>query len=290
MNETSGRGADPGELGEGELERIAGRLAEVPGVLGVCLGGSRARGAHAAGSDYDLGLYYRPGRLDTAALRRLAADLCGRPVEVAEPGDWGPWVDGGAWLDLDGAPVDWLYRDVERVRRYAAEARAGRYETGRQAGHPYGVPSYAYLGELAVGRVLADPAGELTALQGEVASFPAALARTVTADAAWEAPFLLAAARKGAKRGDAGYVAGCLFRAVGLLAHALHARAGQWLTNEKGAIASAARLPCAPAEFERRAQALFAPAGTGPAQLAAVLDAADALAAEALAACRPEGE
>ncbi|MFF4340607.1 nucleotidyltransferase domain-containing protein [Kitasatospora sp. NPDC001540] len=275
--------AGEGELGEGELDRIAGRLARVGGIVGVCLGGSRARGAHRPGSDYDLGLYYRPGELDTGALRELAAELCGRPVEVTEPGGWGPWVDGGAWLDLGPARVDWLYRDVRRVRHHAAEARAGRYVTGQQAGHPYGVPSYAYPGELALARVLADPEGELTALQAEVAPFPPALARTLESDAAWEAPFALVNARKGAARGDAGYVAGCLFRAVGLLVHVLHARAGQWLVNEKGAIASAGRLPCAPPEFARRAQRLFAPGGTDPASLAAVLDAADALAAEVLA-------
>ncbi|WP_245194662.1 nucleotidyltransferase domain-containing protein [Kitasatospora phosalacinea] len=281
MTEDSGGAA--AELGEAELGRMAGRLARVGGIVGVCLGGSRARGAHAPGSDYDLGLYYRPGELDTGALRELAADLCGSPVEVTEPGGWGPWVDGGAWLDIGPARVDWLYRDVERVRHYAAEARRGRYESGQQPGHPYGVPSYSYLGELALARVLADPAGELTALRAEVAQFPEELRRTLEADAAWEAPFALANARKGAKRGDAAHVAGCLFRAVGLLVHALHARAGRWVVNEKGAIASAGRLPCAPPEFERRAQELFRFAGTDPVSLAAALDSADALTAEVLA-------
>ncbi|MFJ5925078.1 DNA polymerase subunit beta [Kitasatospora sp. NPDC092948] len=271
------------ELTEAELGRIAARLAGIGGIVGVCLGGSRARGAHVDGSDYDLGLYYRAGELDTAALRALAAELCGHPVEVTEPGGWGPWVDGGAWLDVGGARVDWIYRDVDRVRQYAGEARAGRYLSGQQAGHPYGVPSYAYVGELALGPVLADRDGTLTRLQAEVRPFPAELAQRLEADARWEAPFTLTVARKGARRGDAGHVQGCLFRAVGLLVHALHARAGQWLVNEKGAIASAGRLACAPPDFERRAQALFAPAGTDPAALGAVLDAAEELAAEVLA-------
>ena len=34
---------------------------------------------------------------------------------------------------------------------------------------------------------------------------------------------------------DSAYVAGCLFRDVLLCAHALHADAGHWLVNEKGA-------------------------------------------------------
>ncbi|OKJ02866.1 nucleotidyltransferase domain-containing protein [Kitasatospora sp. CB01950] len=279
MNENS-------ELSEAELRRIAERLAGIGGIVGVCLGGSRARGAHTAGSDYDLGLYYRAGELDTAALRRLAAELCGRPVEVTEPGGWGPWVDGGAWLDLGGARMDWIYRDVARVRHYAAEARAGRYLSGLQPGHPYGVPSYAYVGELALGLVLAEQGGTLTDLQAEVREFPAELARRLEADAGWEVPFALANARKGARRGDAAYVQGCLFRAVGLLVHALHARDGRWLVNEKGAIASAGQLACAPPEFERLAQAVFAPGSVDPDALGAVLDAAEALAAEVLGEAR----
>ncbi|MGX4736069.1 DNA polymerase subunit beta [Kitasatospora griseola] len=279
MNENTGNS----EAIEDEIGRLAARLAGIDGIVGVCLGGSRARGAHVDGSDYDLGLYYRAGELDTAALRALAAELCGHPVEVTEPGGWGPWVDGGAWLDLGPARVDWIYRDIARVRHYAAEARAGRYLAGQQAGHPYGVPSYAYVGELALGRVLADPDGALASLRAEVREFPVELTKRLEADAAWEAPFALAVARKGARRGDAGHVQGCLFRAVGLLVHALHARAGRWLVNEQGAIASAGQLACAPPDFERRAQALFAPGAVDPAALGAVLDAAEALAAEVLA-------
>jgi predicted nucleotidyltransferase len=70
------------------------RLASVRGVIAVVLGGSRARGTHRPDSDTDLGLFYR-GELDIAALRALAAELTGEPVEVTEPGGWGPWVNGG---------------------------------------------------------------------------------------------------------------------------------------------------------------------------------------------------
>src|SRR4051794_10449225 len=98
------------------LTEIANRLTEVDGVVGVCLGGSRASGTHGPDSDLDLGLYYRPP-LDTAALRLLAARLTGGPVDVTEPGGWGPWVDGGGWLTVDGHRVDWIYRDLDRVHR-----------------------------------------------------------------------------------------------------------------------------------------------------------------------------
>jgi predicted nucleotidyltransferase len=80
-----------------QLVELAHRLTAIGGVIGVCLGGSRARGTHRPDSDFDLGLYYRPP-LDTAALRLLAAEVTGDAIEVTEPGGWGPWVDGGGWL------------------------------------------------------------------------------------------------------------------------------------------------------------------------------------------------
>ena len=92
------------------IEGMAARLARTPGVRAVALGGSRARGSHRPDSDWDLGIYYRGG-VDAGALAALASELTGRPVEVAGPGGWGPWVDGGAWLSLDGVPVDWILRD-----------------------------------------------------------------------------------------------------------------------------------------------------------------------------------
>lgn len=264
------------------LTEIAERLAGVDGVLGVCLGGSRARGTHRPDSDADLGLYYRPP-LDTGALRALAAELTGDTVEVTEPGGWGPWVDGGAWLTVGGLQVDWIYRDLDRVQRIWQECRAGRFEIGVQAGHPLGFHSHAYAGELALGRILADPGGELRALREETRRYPPALRDSLVAQARWEAPFTLAVARKGVARGDAFYVAGCLFRAVGLLVQALHAHAGRWTVNEKDAVRGAGELPAAPDDFTARAHALFAVPEASPAALAAALDAADALTAETCA-------
>ncbi len=267
---------------------IASRLAGVEGVVGVCLGGSRARRVHRPDSDVDLGLYYRPP-LDTDALRRLAAELAGGQVDVTEPGGWGPWVDGGAWLTVAGVQVDWIFRDVDRVRRIWEECRAGRFEIGNQAGHPLGVYSHSYVGELALGQLLADPAGELAELRDAFRDYPLPLRRALVEHTRSEAPFTLSVARKGVSAGDASYVAGCLFRAVGILAQALHAADGRWLLNEKGAVAEAARLPGAPADFAARAHALFALLDATPAGLATVLDAADRLVSEVLDGVSPGG-
>lgn len=259
-------------LDDRRLAELAERLTAVPGVVGVLLGGSRARGTHTPDSDTDLGVYYRPP-LDVAALGALARAVAGPAARVTEPGEWGPWVDGGGRLTVDSAAVDWIYRDVARVEQAWRDAEQGRYTFHAQVGHPLGVPDFAYAGEVALGVVLADPTGELTALRHRTRSYPPALRERLTAGL-WEADFLVGLARKAVSRGDAPYVAGCLFRIAGLCAHALHGAAGRWLVNEKGAVAAAAALPGAPEHFATRMNAVFAAVDGDPVRLSAALDAA----------------
>jgi len=64
------------------VEYLAARLAAVPGVVAVTLGGSRAAGTAVEGSDWDFGLYYRGG-LDPADIAAL-----GWPGRVFAPGEW----------------------------------------------------------------------------------------------------------------------------------------------------------------------------------------------------------
>ncbi len=270
-------------LSDERMRDVAARLSAVPGVAGVLLGGSRARGTHSPDSDTDLGLYYRPP-LDLVALGELARSVGGAQATVTAPGEWGPWVDGGAWLTIDGAPVDWIYRDLDRVHAAWQDATAGRYAFHQQVGHPLGVPDFAYPGEVALGVVLADPAGELTDLQQRARVYPPALAGALVGGL-WEADFLVGVARKAAPRGDVAYVAGCLFRVVGLCAHALHGASRRWLVNEKGAVAAAAALPAAPPGLRSRVDALFEGLDPDPVRLLATLDGATDLIFDTVDAC-----
>ena len=239
-----------------DLSALASNLATVGGVVGVVLGGSRARGTHRPDSDFDLGLYYR-GPLDVAALQALADGVSDEPAEVTEPGGWGPWVDGGGWLTIGGRRVDWIYRDLDRVRRVWEDCRAGRYQVSFQVGHPLGFYSHAYAGELALSRLIEDPTTELAELRAQAKAYPPALGEALVRGL-WEAEFAIRLARYGVAGADATYTAGCLFRAVGVACHALHGRAGRWLINEKGMVAASGALPLAPAGFAADAHALFA--------------------------------
>ena len=264
------------------LIALAERLLEVRGVVAVVLGGSRARGTHRPDSDFDVGLYYR-GELDVAALGALAAGYGDAPVEVTQPGGWGPWVNGGGWFTVEGQRVDWIYRDLDRVRRIWDDCQQGRYEVGVQAGHPLGFYSHVYAGETAVCRVLADPSGELTALQRSTRQYPSALADALVR-ALWQVDFALYGVRTGAAAADPTYAAGNLFQLVGVLCHALHGRAGEWLINEKGMVASAARLALSPAGFGDDAHAILAGVGRTAAEITETANRAQVLATRVRAA------
>lgn len=268
----------------GLAKEHASSLVGVRGVVGVMLGGSQARGTAGPSSDIDLGVYYR-GPLDVEAMQGLAGQVTGRPTDVARPGGWGRWVNGGAWLDIGDLRVDWILRDLTRVEEQWDEARHGRFSVQHQPGHPFGFVSTTYVAEVALGLIAGDPAGELGALKAVVASYPQAL-RKAFADWLWEAGFSLDVATKAAGRGDAAYVSMCVTHAVGVMAHALHAHAGAWVTNEKGLVDSAGGLAGSPEDFAAQAHLLCAGYGPRPDDLVAQLAASKLLLGEVEAAVR----
>lgn len=73
-------------ISQEELRALAEALTGIDGIIGVLLGGSRARGDHTPESDVDLGLYYRPP-LDVGALGRLAREVGGPGAAVTRPGE-----------------------------------------------------------------------------------------------------------------------------------------------------------------------------------------------------------
>ena len=131
---------------------LCAELGAQPGILAVAVGGSRAAGTADAGSDWDLGVYYR-GAIDLAILARHG--------QVHPPGSWGRLMNGGAWLTLDGLKVDVMLRDLDVVRHWTAEAAEGRYDVDALLGYVAGAPTYLLAAELAVSRAVVGtlPAG-----------------------------------------------------------------------------------------------------------------------------------
>jgi hypothetical protein len=187
------------------------------------LGGSRADGTHRPDSDWDLGLYYRSsdGRFDPASLRGL-----GHAGYVSGLGEWGPIMDGGAWLTAGAAAVDVLFRDLDRVESWRADAEEGRFAVLMQNGYVVGAPTYLPVGELATcqpigGAPLPRPA------------FPERLA--ASAPGRWEsrAAVALMFAATHAEAGDAVACGGMLAGAALCAAHARLTARHEWARNEK---------------------------------------------------------
>lgn len=257
-------------IGEQLLQEMARELAAVDGVVAVVLGGSRARGTHLPDSDFDLGLYYDHETLDLVALEDVAHRWAGQPVDIAPPGMWGPWVDGGAWLNVEGTAVDWILRDVDRVRKQCHRVQRGEFAFHSQAGHPFGFLDVAYAGEAVTAVPLVDPENVMAGLRDLVTPYPETL-RAAVIDSLWQVDFLLDGAGKGAKRGDAVYVALCASHAVLLVAHAWHAAAREWAINEKGLALNVANLDIDSRGFTDIAAGALAHIGRQPAELATTL-------------------
>jgi predicted nucleotidyltransferase len=261
-------------------DAIAARLAAVPGVVAVALGGSRARGTAAPDSDVDLGVCYDPATPPSRdALNALARELDDRHPSgaVTAFGEWGPWINGGAWLTIDGERVDWLFKDLARIRRVVAECRAGRPEVAYQLGHPHAFVSSIYLGEIDCCVPLADPDGAIAELKQLVRPYPPLLRAALLQRFLFEAAFSLDGAEKGAKRGDVVYVAGCLFRTIGCLVQVLYAASERYCLNEKGALREVASFDRTPATFAETVSRLASAPGRTPAELAASVADARAL-------------
>lgn len=227
------------------LTRVTAALRPVPGLAALVLGGSRGRGTAGPTSDYDLGLYYEPDApFAVEALREALAPLLDDPAApLTRRGEWGPWIDGGGWLGIDGVEVDVLYRDLERVRAVIADARAGRFTIDYQVGHPHGFCSAIWMGEVDTCRPLLDPAGRIAALKQQTRPYPAALRQALVARFGWEVDFAIDNAEVAARRAERTHIVGCAYRALCCAAQVLFAVNERYLINEKGALAEAANFP-----------------------------------------------
>jgi len=200
---------------------VADELAASRGVTAVVVGGSRATGDEHPGSDWDLGVYYRAS-LDLSAVAARG--------EVYPPGSWGRMMNGGAWLDVDGARVDVLLRDLDVVEHWTREAEAGRFEVDGLLGYVAGIPTYSLAAEAAVAVTVRG------AFDGARA-FPERLAEFAPAQWRYRRDFSLRYAERHASRGNVPGTVGQAARAVLEEAHARWCAERRWVLNEKHVVA-----------------------------------------------------
>jgi hypothetical protein len=252
------------------VSSLVDRLASIRGIRAVVLGGSYARRRANAGSDIDLGIYYseaEPFSID--AIRELAGAINDSPNPVVTDFyEWGPWVNGGAWLTTGSQRVDFIYRSLEHVNRVISDAETGRFELNYAQQPPFGFFSGTYLGEIAICVPLFDLERLLDRLKSRVATYPEALRAAVVQHFLWSAEFGLAAfARKFAARDDVYGTVACLSRAVNELILALFALNRKYLVNDKTALSEVSEFERVPRQFGQRVQGTLAHPGASSVEL-----------------------
>jgi len=134
-------------------------------------------------------------------------------------------VNGGAWLTVDGVRVDLLYRDIDVVAHWTAEAEAGSYERDHVEGFLAGMATYVLAGELALCRVLH---GELPR-----PAFPPALRASAPPQWLGSALFSLDNASTFLARGDRPGAVGLALKGMVAGSQGILAERGEWVLNEK---------------------------------------------------------
>ncbi|AJY77948.1 nucleotidyltransferase family protein [Paenibacillus beijingensis] len=234
---------------------IIDSLKQVNGVHALVLGGSRARGTENPNSDIDIGIYYSANSgLDIAQLRRVASilDDDNRDNLITEIGGWGPWINGGGWLKVYQKPVDFLYRDLNKVSKVIKQCLIGDITIDYQPGHPHGFINSMYLAEIALCKVLWDPSGLVGEMKSRTNPYSHVLQKSIIQKFLWEANFSLEIGKKGIYKKDLSYIAGCCFRSISCMNQVLFALNETYWMNEKGAAAIADSVSMVPSKYSNR--------------------------------------
>jgi hypothetical protein len=271
----------PPALSEAQRNGIHGlvdRLSSVPGVEAVVLGGSFARGTQRAGSDVDLGLYYRPeAPFAIEEIRRVAEAIASSPPTVTDFYGWGAWVNGGAWIKTPWGKVDFLYRNLEQVERTIDDAERGIVHHDYPQQPAYGFYSVIYLAETSICIPLYDPTGAVTRLKARVATYPAQLKAQVANGSLWSGEFTLLHARSFAESGDVYNTAGCLTRTAANLTQALFALNERYFMSDKRAMETIDGFAVKPAGYVAAITAVLAAPGHDAPALAASVRSMEAV-------------
>lgn len=96
---------------EGIIDKVVNAFSGITGIDAVVLSGSRCTGTANEHSDIDIGIYYDESSFDIESLKvkACAIDDERRNGVITSLGEWGPWINGGGWLKVDGALCHFLH-------------------------------------------------------------------------------------------------------------------------------------------------------------------------------------
>ena len=252
------------------LQLFTEGLRAIPNMAAVVLGGSSARRVARPDSDLDIGLYYRealPFSVDH--VQSVAKSICmpGSAPAVTKMYEWGPWVNGGAWIQTSVGKVDFLYRNLDQVRTVIEEGCRGAWHHDYDQQPPYGFRSIIYFGEIYFCVPMHDPDGAIARLKQSVAWYPEALRSRIIQDTLWGAEFSLQFCRTLSAAADVYNTVGCLTRIAQYLVQALFALNREYFIGDKYACRLIEQFKLRPRDFSARMERVLSDCGKKPAQL-----------------------
>lgn len=223
---------------ENILKQIIQALDGVAGIDAIVLGGSRATGTANEDSDIDIGIYYDEASFDLTSFRKKAVSLDDehRINIITDPGEWGPWINGGGWLKIDGTAVDILFRNTQKVITVIDDCIEGKISIDYQCGHPFGFVNSIYMGEVAYCKILNSNNSLISEQKKRLIEIPKSYQKAVIEKFLWECEFSKQCGTKAIGKGDVLYAAGSLFRCAVSLLQVLYAINGMYILNEKGTL------------------------------------------------------
>lgn len=241
------------------IEQLRVKLSALDFVQGIVIAGSHATQTEGPNSDLDIGIYYDHDKLDHKALEIITQELDDehRKNLLAAEGEWGPWVNFGAWIKMQGMPVDLIFRDLQRVKNCIQETNQGITYGNYQPGHPHAYFNVMYRGELASSQTIYAKEASFQDLKILAQQYPTLLQLNIIQYFSVEADFSLSLAKKTWENKDLNYTYGLIFRMVCGFNQIIFAKNKKYLLNEKKAVQRAATLEFAPRNYQEKIDLLY---------------------------------
>ena len=269
------------------VSEMCDALAGISGIQAICLGGSYARGTATANSDVDIGIYYSEHSLPSIDdIHSLAKKFDPTVATVTKFYEWGPWVNGGAWLNTRNGKIDWLYRNLDQVNKVIEDAHRGQFVWDFRQQPPYGFFSVTYLADLQHNIPLYDPKQIFVELKNAIKVYPKALKQSLIGEHLWSVEFSYLNAQKLADKGCIYGTVGCMTRIVSELTQVLFALNEVYFASEKDALKVIESFPLKPKGYAIRINDVLSRPGQG-ADLTESLKKLGEVIQETMVLCKP---
>lgn len=240
------------------LECLINDLKAIQHLKAIVLGGSYAEGMATETSDIDLGLYYdEKTPFNIEEIKQVIKSYEIEPSILTDFYEWGPYVNGGAWINTQYGKIDLLYRNITQVKNIIEKSQNGDWENCYEQQPPYGFLSITYLAETEICIPLYDPQEIIKELKLTIHKYPQKLKKSIIAQSLWSAEFTIWHAESFAKQKDLYNLSGCLTRAVKNLINTLFAINEKYPLGDKRSLERLNKVTLKPQNLQSKIESIL---------------------------------